>query len=385
MAISSGYFSYTIFFLILQLLLPTILYASNDCRYTSIIAFGNSITDTGNLKNIDSVFNITPPQYFFPPYGETFFHKPTGRCSDGRLIIDFFAKGLGFPFIPPYVGSKENGNKTELEQGVNYAVVGAYALNTSFHEARGVFNSLTNVSLGDELEWFKRSLSSFCTSSSDCKQKIRHSLFLVGEIGGNDYSMELVAGKSIKQVKSFVPLVIDKITTTVKKLIELGGKIFVVPNLLPIECTPLALTLFKSSDARMYDNTTGCLISIKKLEEYHNQLLQRELHKIRKNYPKVNVIYADYYNAALQLYRSPKQFGFVQPLRACCGGGGPYDYNPSALCGERSSTVCAHPNTFVNWDEIHLTEAAYRMIYKSVFQGSYSIPRFSSLCPAIAS
>lgn len=77
--------------------------------------------------------------------------------------------------------------------------------------------------------------------------------------------------------------------------------------------------------------------------------------------------------------------GFVQPLRACCGGGGPYDYNPSALCGERSSTVCAHPNTFVNWDEIHLTEAAYRMIYKSVFQGSYSIPRFSSLCPAIAS
>lgn len=76
------------------------------------------------------------------------------------------AKGLGFPFIPPYVGSKENGNKTELEQGVNYAVVGAYALNTSFHEARGVFNSLTNVSLGDELEWFKRSLSSFCTSSS---------------------------------------------------------------------------------------------------------------------------------------------------------------------------------------------------------------------------
>ncbi|KAJ0669186.1 putative sinapine esterase [Helianthus annuus] len=62
------------------------LYA-NGC-YTSIINFGDSLSDTGNIKNLGIITN----QSFlsmFPPYGQTFFHKPTGRCSDGRLIIDF--------------------------------------------------------------------------------------------------------------------------------------------------------------------------------------------------------------------------------------------------------------------------------------------------------
>ncbi|KAI3510472.1 hypothetical protein L1887_17493 [Cichorium endivia] len=219
MTISSRFFSFKIIFLNLQLLFPTTLYACNDCKYTSIISFGNSLTDTGNLKNIDSIRNIPPPHYFFPPYGETFFHKPTGRSSDGRLIVDFLAERLGLPLIPPYVGTKQTGNKTELGQGVNYAVIGAYALNSSFHEARGVSNPLTNVSLGDELMWFKRSLHSFCATYSDCKQIIQHALFLVGEIGGNDYNIELLAGISIKQVRSFVPLVIRTIIAVVKRVL----------------------------------------------------------------------------------------------------------------------------------------------------------------------
>lgn len=57
--------------------------------YSSIFSFGDSITDTGNLyiSSHNSSFH-----FFFPPYGETYFHHPTGRCSDGRLIIDFIGK-----------------------------------------------------------------------------------------------------------------------------------------------------------------------------------------------------------------------------------------------------------------------------------------------------
>lgn len=56
-------------------------------RYKSIISFGDSIADTGNYLHLSDVNH--PPQAAFLPYGETFFSVPTGRNSDGRLIIDF--------------------------------------------------------------------------------------------------------------------------------------------------------------------------------------------------------------------------------------------------------------------------------------------------------
>lgn len=55
--------------------------------YTAILGFGDSLTDTGNLVLLSPPDK--PPHMGLPPYGETFFHRPTGRSSDGRLIIDF--------------------------------------------------------------------------------------------------------------------------------------------------------------------------------------------------------------------------------------------------------------------------------------------------------
>ncbi|KAJ6999969.1 hypothetical protein NC653_010656 [Populus alba x Populus x berolinensis] len=49
--------------------------------------FGDSLADTGNSRNLSPPDNL--PHFTFLPYGETFFHHPTGRCSDRRLVIDF--------------------------------------------------------------------------------------------------------------------------------------------------------------------------------------------------------------------------------------------------------------------------------------------------------
>jgi len=61
-------------------------------------------------------------------------------------------------------------------------------------------------------------------------------------------------------------------------------------------------------------------------------------------------------------------------LRACCGGGGPYNFNDSASCGNKGSKVCSDPSTYTNWDGIHLTEAAYRHIAKGLVNGPFSVP-----------
>jgi hypothetical protein len=62
-------------------------------RYEAIYSFGDSISDTGNLCVGGCPSWLTTGQ---SPYGETFFKKPTGRCSDGRVIIDFLGT---LPFL----------------------------------------------------------------------------------------------------------------------------------------------------------------------------------------------------------------------------------------------------------------------------------------------
>lgn len=61
---------------------------ANAC-YSSIYNFGDSLSDTGNLLQFWLSEHNEIAHFGFPPYGETYFHAPTGRCSNGRLIIDF--------------------------------------------------------------------------------------------------------------------------------------------------------------------------------------------------------------------------------------------------------------------------------------------------------
>uniref|UniRef100_M4CCF7 Legume lectin domain-containing protein n=1 Tax=Brassica campestris TaxID=3711 RepID=M4CCF7_BRACM len=56
-------------------------------RFKSIISFRDSIANTGNLLGLFDPNDLL--HVAFRPYGDTFFHHPTGRFSYGRLIIDF--------------------------------------------------------------------------------------------------------------------------------------------------------------------------------------------------------------------------------------------------------------------------------------------------------
>jgi hypothetical protein len=62
--------------------------------YSAIYSFGDSLADTGNL--LASTAAGSKPQYGNLPYGQTYFRKPTGRFSDGRLIVDY----IGMFFKP---------------------------------------------------------------------------------------------------------------------------------------------------------------------------------------------------------------------------------------------------------------------------------------------
>ncbi|KAI3764181.1 hypothetical protein L2E82_14184 [Cichorium intybus] len=301
-------------------------------------------------------------------------------ASSSISLVTPVSESLGLPLVPPFL----HGNVMAFRRGVNYAVYGSTALDSSFLEPRGIVNPLTNVSFGGQLAWFKQSLPYICTNVSDCRNFIERSLILVGEIGADDYNYPIMIGKPLDEVEPLVPLVIATIISAVNEFIDMGAKTLIVPGSFPFGCSPYYLTV-RGSKSEEYDKTTGCLVRFNKFLEYHNQLLQTKLQHLRELYPNVNIIYADYYNAAMQIIRSPLKFGFTNgAIRACCGSGGPYNYNPLAPCGLPLVSVCDDLDTYANWDGIHFTEAANRIISKSLFQGPYTRPRFDSLCPSQA-
>nr|POE67606.1 gdsl esterase/lipase 5 [Quercus suber] len=95
---------------------------SNICLpkdHVAFFIFGDSIVDVGNNNYI-----TTNLQANFFPYGETFFHYPTGRASNGRLIPDFIAERANLPLIQPYLYPGYD----QYIDGANFASIGAGVL-----------------------------------------------------------------------------------------------------------------------------------------------------------------------------------------------------------------------------------------------------------------
>ncbi|KAF9616492.1 hypothetical protein IFM89_029789 [Coptis chinensis] len=68
------------------------------CEFKAIFNFGDSNSETGGF------WAVFPAQS--APYGMTYFKKPSGRATDGRLIIDFLgSETQGRPAGHPFVGN----------------------------------------------------------------------------------------------------------------------------------------------------------------------------------------------------------------------------------------------------------------------------------------
>ncbi|KAK1268717.1 GDSL esterase/lipase [Acorus gramineus] len=272
--------------------------------FPAIFNFGDSLSDTGNLIRINASSVVGQIDRF--PYGETYFKYPTGRFSDGRVIIDFVVEAFGHPYLPPYLAGP---NATNFRSGVNFAVGGATALNTTFFTDRNL-SLFVNNSLSDQLQWFKTLKPSLCGTKQDCNEYLSKSLIVLGEIGGNDYNVPLFQGVSLEEVAQSVPKVVETISSAAKVLIGHGVKKMVVPNLIPLGCSPLYLTLFSGPlNETDLDPLNGCLKRYNDLTMYHNKLLKEAVKRLRMDHPQVKFVYNDWYGSSIRLYNKPRIFG----------------------------------------------------------------------------
>ncbi|KAM0918385.1 hypothetical protein ACQ4PT_008939 [Festuca glaucescens] len=328
-------------------------------HFDKIFSFGDTFTDTGNGRLVDAKKLIPDPTAKLP-YGQTYFGRPTGRSTDGRLIIDFIAQKLGLPLITPSL--TKNGN---FSHGANFAISAATALNVSFFKDIPIAGMLAlDTTMKVQLQLFESLKPSLCSPAEACPSGFfDKSLFFMGEFGVNDYSFSIL-GMPLPEVYSIVPSVVGNITEATKRLIEHGAKTVVVPGIPPLGCTPPNLFFFPSTDPASYEDDTGCLKSFNELAKHHNTLLREDLETIQKNHSSVRVIYADFFTPVMKMVKSPWRYGLQSDiLSCCCGGGGEYNFNISAGCGMPGATVCEDPSRYLYWDG-HFTEAAHSIIAK---------------------
>ncbi|XP_039116527.1 GDSL esterase/lipase At1g28580-like isoform X1 [Dioscorea cayenensis subsp. rotundata] len=348
--------------------------AMADCNcFCSIITFGGSMADNGNLL----YYLHYQSAVGYPPNGETFFGHPTGRFSDGRIISDFLAEWMGLPFLPAYLRGPDG---HDFEKGVNFAFGGATALNTSFFIDHGLPLPVKNISLYDQIGWFRDMLHDHCSSHSDCGHMLSRTLFIIGPVGENDIHMPLLQGTTVHQIKTIIyPAIIQSVVSAIETLIELGARTIVVPNLHPGGCVPLILSAFQSSGQDYYDKRTGCIKWLNELTEFYNQLLQVELQQIQHLFHNITIFFADNYGFMNEILESPQSYGFgSQPLLACCGGNGPYNIESGLKCGDKGSKTFGDPSRFVFWDVVHPTEAVNKIFATRLFNALCGLPLTTS-------
>ncbi|KAM5564222.1 esterase-like [Rosa sericea] len=345
--------------------------ALEDCEFPAIFNFGDSNSDTGGFAA-----SIYPPP---TPYGETYFHMPVGRISDGRLIVDFLAKSLGHPFLSAYLDSLG----TNFSHGANFATSAStirlpdlilpaggfspFYLDIQYVQFRelksrsqlirqrgGIFASLM-----PKEEYFSKALYTF-------------------DIGQNDLGEGFFGNKTIQEVNASVPDIITGFSTNIKKIYDLGARSFWIHNTGPIGCVPYILVKFPSAQK----DEVGCAKAYNEVAQYFNHELKQAIVQLRKDLPLAAFTYVDVYSVKYSIFKEPKKYGFELPLVACCGYGGKYNYNSSKGCGATITVngsqifvgSCKNPSARVNWDGIHYTEAAAKFVFEKISNGAYSDP-----------
>ncbi|KAL5681415.1 hypothetical protein ACJX0J_007800, partial [Zea mays] len=262
--------------------------------YKRIFSFGDDTMDTGNFVHL---IGKAPSKYKEAPYGKTFFRHATGRISDGRVLIDFYAEALKLPMIPPILPEKNSGY---FPHGANFAVLGATARDRLFYSG-------SPWCLGAQISWFNEMVDRIAPGDAAKEQFLSDSLVVLGGIGGNDYYSYFIDGEPPKD-GNIISDVIAYISHMIEELILINGaKAFVVPNNFPIGCLASYLSRFHSDNHEDYDEH-GCIKSLNEFSQKHNEQLYSDIGRLRFTYPNVKLIYADYYNATMEFIKNPGRF-----------------------------------------------------------------------------
>ncbi|CAK9180426.1 unnamed protein product [Ilex paraguariensis] len=342
------------------------------CDIPAIYNFGDSNSDTGGIAAA-----------FFPmaaPCGETFFGRPAGRGSDGRLIIDFIADHLGLPHLSAYLDSIG----TNFQHGANFATGGATIRqqNESWFE-HGVSPFPLDIQV-EHHNQFQERTTYFYNQAKEPSDRIRlprpedfSKALYTFDIGQNDIAAGLRT-LSIEKLRATIPNIVNQFAAAVQGIYEKGGRIFWVHNTGPIGCLPVS-TVNVHDPLPGYLDEKGCIKDQNDMAAEFNKQLKDKVIQLRAKLPQATLTYVDVYSAKYGLISNAKNQGFEDPFKICCG------YHKNSIdvwCGNNATIngtevyagSCTNPSAVISWDGVHYTEAANLWIANHIINGSLSDP-----------
>lgn len=339
------------------------------CKFKAIYTFGDSNSDTGS--------GFATFYQAGTPCGETYFHRPASRGSDGRLIIDFIADHNGLPFLSGYLDSVGS----DFRHGANFACGGAtirpqnepwpssgvspFSLDiqviqfNQFKERSNRFHDHTKY------HW-KRNLPK--------PEEFSTALYVI-DMGMNDIA---AAFRKLNETErhAAVPDMVDQLANAVQNLYWGGARTFWIHNTGPYGC--IALTLNYNLDPSELDHQ-GCVKDQNELAMEFNKQLKERVTKLRTDLADSSITYVDIYSAKYELIGNAKREGFVEAKGICCGV---HNDSVHVYCGNKATVngteiyagSCEDPSKYISWDGVHYTEAANHWVAARIINGSYADP-----------
>lgn len=341
------------------------------CKFPAMYNFGDSNSDTGAIS---AAFKALPW-----PFGMTFFRKPAGRDCDGRLLVDFIAEQLGFPYLSAYLNSLG----ANFSHGANFATGGSTIRReneTIFQYSISPFSLDVQVWHHDQFKTRTHDLYSHAKSTFEKSVLPRPEDFSTAlytfDIGQNDLS---VAFRTMNddQIHAAIPDIIAQFSTAIQHLYEQGARSFWVHNTGPTGCLPIAVMYTQPKpDVDEY----GCMKDRNSKAIEFNKQLKDAVVKLRTQLPQAAITYVDLFAAKYGLISKAKSQGWVDPMKICCGY---HEKDGNVWCGDKGvayngttvfGAACSNPESYVSWDGVHHSEAANHWFAKQILDGSLSDP-----------
>ncbi|MDY6783513.1 MAG: SGNH/GDSL hydrolase family protein [Cyanobacteriota bacterium] len=285
---------------------------------TGIYAFGDSVTDTGNL--LSATGGALPPSPFF-------FN---GRFSNGPNWIDELAQSLNLSSPTPFLSG------LPPTDGVNFAVGGT---TTGFE----------NILDLPGLPALQQQVAAFAAPLQAAGQLADPNGLYIVWGGGNDYLPTTS--------QTFTPFetpdqTIQNLTVAITALANVGAKHILAVNLPDLGVTPRVLgndPLFPLSADDPSPSELNDLV------QAHNSELLDALASLRQSLPETNLIAYDVNSVFDAAVSDPASFGLTNVTEPCL-------FTPSCF----SDTV--QQQQYLFWDGIHPTARGYEIVARGAFE-----------------
>jgi phospholipase/lecithinase/hemolysin len=299
--------------------------AAAQPRFDSLVIFGTSLSDPGNLFALGGGTN-TPPNYLVDellvpsvPYARGGHH-----FSDGATWVEQLARSLGM------AASAKPALANESKKAANYAVGGARARDTDHP-----------FDLGEQTAAFLADRGGAAPSSA---------LYVV-EMGGNDIRDAIAAfvgagGGFAGQVaaQGVIGGALQSIGENIFALWNAGARTFLVANAPNLGLTPAIRALDTVSP--------GAAALATGLSQGFNAGLEADggvLSQLRTNLPGIQILRLDVYGKLQAIVAAPGNFGLSNVTAAC-------------ITPDVAPYHCKDFKDYLFWDGIHPTAAAHAIV-----------------------